>query len=282
MNTGEAFRGLYDIVVRLRALDGCPWDREQTPLTLRGNLVEETYECIEAIGEKDSSHTREELGDIYLLATMISYMYEQEGLFSVQDVLQEVSEKYIRRHPHVFGGVKVRDSAEVLENWQQIKVEQEGRKPKDSILDEVSRGLPPLEKAQKLQKKAAKLGFDWLEVQDVIAKLEEELQEVQDAIAALDISAKTEELEPAAVSGDNIEALQSNLEDELGDVLFSIVNLCRFLNVDSSIALERANSKFTKRFKHVEKRMRESNTEMKQENLKLMDSFWEDAKAAQL
>jgi tetrapyrrole methylase family protein/MazG family protein len=264
MNTGETFKGLYDIVVRLRAPDGCPWDREQTPLTLRGSLIEETYECVEAIGEKDSSHIREELGDVYLLATMISYMYEQEGLFSVQDVLQEVSEKYIRRHPHVFGNVKVRDSAEVLENWRQIKVKQEGRKPKDSILDTVSKGLPPLEKALKLQKKAAKAGFD--------------RTEVKEALALLPASAKTGELKPVP---DGIEALQSNLEDELGDLLFSIVNLCRFLNVDSSIALERANTKFTRRFKHVEKQMKKSNAEMKRENLKLMDSFWEEAKAAE-
>jgi tetrapyrrole methylase family protein/MazG family protein len=278
MNTGDAFKGLYDIVVRLRAPDGCPWDREQTPLTLRGSLIEEMYECIEAIGEKDGGHAREELGDIYLLATMISYMYEQEGLFSVQDVLQEVSEKYIRRHPHVFGDVKVRDSAEVLENWQQIKVKQEGRRPKDSILDEVSRGLPPLEKAQKLQKKAAKAGFDWPEVKDVLAKVEEELEETKEAFAVLHTSAKTGVLKPTP---GGIEALQSNLEDELGDLFFSIVNLCRFLNVDASIALEQANAKFTRRFKHVEKQMRESNVDMKQENLKLMDSFWKEAKATE-
>jgi tetrapyrrole methylase family protein/MazG family protein len=277
MDIGEAFKGLYGVIARLRAPDGCPWDREQTPLTLRESLVEETYECIEAIGEKDSSHAREELGDIYLLATMISYMYEQEGLFSVQDVLREVSEKYIRRHPHVFGDVKVRDSAEVLENWRQIKVTQEGRKPKDSILDEVSRGLPPLEKAQKLQKKAAKLGFDWPEVQDVIVKLEEELTEVKEALVSLRASGESgDESSPeTGVTG----TFQSDLEDELGDLLFSAVNLCRFLNVDSSIALDRANAKFTRRFKHVEKQMKENKMEMRRENLKQMDNFWEEAKA---
>jgi tetrapyrrole methylase family protein/MazG family protein len=127
----EAFNGLYDIVVRLRAPDGCPWDREQSPASLRGDLIEETYECVEAIDEKDPAHIREELGDLFLLVTMISYMHEQEGLFSVADVLTVVSEKLVRRHPHVFGDVTVKDSAEVLDNWARIKVEQEGRKPKD-------------------------------------------------------------------------------------------------------------------------------------------------------
>jgi tetrapyrrole methylase family protein/MazG family protein len=280
MDIGEAFKRLYGIVARLRAPDGCPWDREQTPLTLRGNLVEETYECVEAINEKDSGHVREELGDIYLLTTMISYMYEQEGLFSVQDVLKEVSEKYIRRHPHVFGDVKVRDSAEVLENWQQIKVRQEGRKPKDSILDEVSGGFPPLERAQKLQKKAAKAGFDWLEVKDVIVKLEEELAEVKEALVLLHTPEDAGE-RLASEAGHTIAAFQSGLEDELGDLLFSAVNLCRFLKVDSSIALDRANAKFTRRFKYVESQMKESTTEMKQENLKLMDGYWEEAKATE-
>jgi tetrapyrrole methylase family protein/MazG family protein len=250
-NAPDAFKALYDIVTRLRGPGGCPWDREQTPASLRGDLIEETYECIEAINEEDPAHIQEELGDLFLLATMLSYMHEEKGSFSVADALQTVSEKLVRRHPHVFGETKVKDSAEVMDNWRKIKVEQEGRKPKDSALDEVSSGLPPLDRAWKLQKKAAKAGFDWPNVEGVIAKVREELDEV---IAADDV------------------------EDELGDLLFSVVNLCRYLKVEPSVALHRTNGKFIHRFKHVEKKMRETGQEMKQENLGAMDQYWNEAK----
>ncbi|GHT91249.1 nucleoside triphosphate pyrophosphohydrolase [Spirochaetia bacterium] len=270
--TEEAFKGLYDIIVRLRAPGGCPWDREQTPMSLRADLIEETYECVEAVDQKDPAHIREELGDIFLLVTMLAYMHEQEGSFTVADALTTVSEKLIRRHPHVFGEAggrrhpakdspEVLTSAEVLDNWAKIKVEQEGRKPKDSILDEVSRGLPPLDRSYKLQKKAAKAGFDWPEVKDVIGKIEEELGEVTEAISHSN-----------TVEGSNA------VEGELGDLLFSAVNLCRFLHIEPSVALQRTNVKFENRFKHVEKRMKESNHEMKQGNLNIMDKYWEEAK----
>ncbi|MDR2247350.1 MAG: nucleoside triphosphate pyrophosphohydrolase [Treponema sp.] len=252
-----AFQGLYDTVARLRAPDGCPWDREQTPATLRGDLLEETYECVEAIDEKDPAHIREELGDLFLLVTMLSYMHEQEGCFTVPEVLAGITAKLIRRHPHVFGEVKVRDSAEALDNWARIKVEQEGRKPKDSVLDEVSRALSPLDRAWKLQKKAAASGFDWPDMQGVLGKIGEELQEVGEAAASAD--------------GDAV-------EEELGDLLFSVVNLCRRLNVEPSVALQRTNAKFVKRFIHVEQEMKKAGHEMKKENLCLMDEFWEAAK----
>jgi len=247
----SAFKALYDIVTRLRGPGGCPWDREQTPASLRGDLIEETYECIEAINEQEPAHIQEELGDLFLLATMLSYMHEEQGAFSVADALQTVSEKLVRRHPHVFGETKVKDSAEVMDNWRKIKVEQEGRKPKDSILDEISSGLPPLDRAWKLQKKAAKAGFDWPNVEGVIAKVREELAEV---IAADDV------------------------EEELGDLLFSVVNLCRYLKVEPSAALHRTNGKFIHRFKHVEKKMKETGQEMKQENLDIMEQYWNEAK----
>ncbi|MDR3166571.1 MAG: nucleoside triphosphate pyrophosphohydrolase [Treponema sp.] len=254
-----AFRDLCDIVARLRAPGGCPWDREQTPASLRGDLIEETYECIEAIDEKEPDHIREELGDLFLLVTMISYMHEQEGLFSVEDVLTELAEKLIRRHPHVFGDLKVRDSAEVLDNWARIKVEQEGRKPKDSLLDTVSRGLPPLDRAWKLQKRAAKAGFDWPDLQGVLNKIEEELEETK---------------------GEIQEGREDRIEAELGDLLFSVVNLCRFLKIEPSVALQRTNGKFTERFKYMERGMKDAGQEMKGENLALMDALWEEAKKA--
>jgi len=171
--TDHAFKSLYDVIVRLRAPDGCPWDREQSPASLRECLIEETYECIEAIDEENPAHIKEELGDIFLLVTMLAYMHEEKGVFSTADVFQTICEKLIRRHPHVFGELQVKDSDEVLNNWAKIKVTQEGRKPKDSILDEVSAGLPPLDRAWKLQKKAAKAGFDWPNLEGVVEKINE-------------------------------------------------------------------------------------------------------------
>ena len=266
MNPEEKFKNLYDIVVRLRGGGGCPWDREQTPLSLRRDLIEETYECIEAIDQKDPAHIKEELGDVFLLVTMLAYMHEQEGFFSVADTLEGISEKLIRRHPHVFAseqnsGNTALSSEKVLQNWARIKVEQEGRQPKDSILDEV-RGLPPLDKAWKLQKKAAKAGFDWPDTAGVIEKIKEELEETEAAMA--------DSAEPA---GSN-----TALEGELGDLIFSVVNLCRFLGIEPSLALQRTNIKFTERFKYVEKRMKEAGQEMKAENLTIMDQYWNEAK----
>jgi len=253
----DAFKSLYNAVARLRGPDGCPWDREQDSFSLRGNLIEETYECIEAIDEKDPAHTKEELGDIFLVATMIAYFHEEEGVFSVADALRTVCEKLIRRHPHVFGETKVKDSDEVLDNWAKIKVEQEGRSPKDSVLDEVSAALPPLDRAWKLQKKAAKVGFDWPNIDGVSAKIREELTEALEA-------AKTKNREQT--------------EEELGDLLFSVVNLCRYLKVEPSVALRKTNSKFVKRFKYMEKKMKETGQEMRAENLGTMDGFWDEAK----
>jgi tetrapyrrole methylase family protein/MazG family protein len=253
----DAFLRFAGIVMQLRDPGGCPWDLEQSPRSLRGDLIEETYECIEAIDEKDPAHIGEELGDLFLLVTMIAYMHQQEGVFSIADVLERVSEKIIRRHPHVFGDVKVKDSAEVLDNWARIKVEQEGRKPKDSLLDEVSRGLPPLDRAWKLQKKAAKAGFDWPDIRGVFEKVREELDEAEEAIQT--------------GGGERI-------EEELGDLLFAAVNLCRFTKVEASVALQKTNAKFIRRFQYVEKRMKETGAAMIPENLARMDGFWEEAK----
>lgn len=261
MEYGEAFTRLCGIVEKLRGKDGCPWDREQSPHTLKKDLLEETYECIEAIDEKNALHIQEELGDIFLLATMISYMHQQEGVFTIAQVLTGISEKLIRRHPHVFGETAGTNfsSAEVLDNWARIKVEQEGRKPKDSCLDEVSRSLPPLDRACKLQKKAAKKGFDWPNAALVMDKLKEELTETEAALS--------------------MENNAEKLEEELGDLLFSAVNLCRFLKTDPSTALLKANAKFTRRFKYVEQKMKENNLPMEAEKLDVMDGFWNEAKA---
>ncbi len=261
---GAAFQELYRIVARLRAPDGCPWDREQTPASLRGGLVEETYELIEAIDEGDAEHVREEAGDLFLLATMIAYMHEEEGGFSVADALGGIAEKLVRRHPHVFGESDADTSEKVLAQWKEIKEKVEGRRPKDSVLDEVSRALPPLERAYKLQKKAAKAGFDWPRSEEVWAKAREELAEAEEACEA------------AAREGD-----REALEGELGDLLFSVVNLARWLKIDPALALNRTADKFSRRFRHVERRMAESGKALGPESMGLMDEFWNEAKAAE-
>jgi tetrapyrrole methylase family protein/MazG family protein len=272
--TTEAFDRLYSIIRRLRAPGGCPWDREQTPTSLRETLIEESYEAIEAIteastGEGSPLHVREELGDVFLNVTMLAYMYEQEGAFSVTDSLDDVCEKLVRRHPHVFGETagfagpessSRTDTAEkVLAQWDVIKRGVEGRKA-DSILDEVSRGMPALERAAKLQKKAAKSGFDWTTLDDVWPKVDEELAELREAVAG----------------GDH-----DRIEDELGDLLFAVVNISRHLKVDPGVALTRTNAKFTRRFKHVEKSMKAAGVPMDKNHLREMDSFWDEAKRAE-
>ena len=265
MNNSDAFNKLYDVIVSLRSPGGCAWDREQTPLSLRSDLIEEIYECIEAIDNENPEHIKEELGDIFLLVSMIAYMHEEQGIFTVADTLEGISEKLIRRHPHVFGSDKTgkenpdKDLSpeEILRNWAKMKVEQEGRAPKDSILDEVKRGLPPLDRAWNLQKKAAKAGFDWPDTEGVIDKIKEELEEVKTQISPEDNKA---------------------LEAELGDLLFSVINLCRFVKIDPSLALQKTNLKFTQRFKYVEKNMKENKEEMKAENLDKMEKYWNEAK----
>ncbi len=263
-NTATAFEELYKTVIRLRAPDGCPWDREQSPTTLRGSLIEEAYECVEAINEADSDHIKEEVGDVFLLATMIAYMHEQSGEFSVSDSLKGIREKLVRRHPHVFGESEAATSAAVLEQWDRIKVEQEGRQAKDSVLDSVSRSLPPLERAYKLQKKASKVGFDWPTADEVWAKINEELAEAK---AAYDDHLV-----------DNSEKKRRALEGELGDLLFAVVNICRYLHIDPAVALHDTNTRFISRFKHVEKRMRESGEVMELGKIELMESLWTEAK----
>ena len=260
----EAFNRLHETIRRLRAPGGCPWDREQTPETLRETLIEEAYETVEAITEGDTDHVCEELGDVFLNAVMLSYMYEQQESFTVTDVLETVSDKLIRRHPHVFGetdgyagpgsGKETDTPEKVLDQWEQIKQKVEGRKG-SSALDGVSMGLPSLERAKKLQKRASKCGFDWEHSDDVWPKVDEELAELREAAA-----------------GGNPE----RIEEELGDVLFSLVNIARHLKVDPGVALTRTNAKFVKRFTHVESSMKEAGLPMDKGHLADMDRFWNE------
>ena len=288
-NTAEkAFNRLYNVVKILRCPEGCPWDKEQTPLSMRRDLIEETFEAIDAITQEDSFHAKEELGDVMLNATMISYMYEQKGDFSVAEVLNELAEKLIRRHPHVFpesegsvcANTPVTNGEQVLNQWDRIKENLEGRKT-ECILDEVPQGFPPLLKAYKMQKKAAKKGFDWDNVEDVKAKITEELAEVEEARLKVNELLKNQDVHVFEMkSSKEADEAQKELEGEIGDLLFAVVNYARHLGVDPETALNATNTKFHKRFSYVQKKMEENEIPMIQENLSKMDEFWNEAKTS--
>ena len=265
------FQRLVAIVQQLRSPQGCPWDREQTPRSLRAAFIEETYEAVDAINSGDLDHIREELGDAYLMVTMISEMYDGYGDFSIEQILQEVCEKLIRRHPHVYGDSIAENPEEVVTQWQHIKENLEGRK-KTSILDKVSHALPPLERAYQLQRRAAKAGFDWTKAEPVWDKISEELEETRQAWRARELSNDLTETQ------ESFNLSKDHLEEELGDLLFSVVNVARFLKIDPAIALQRSNAKFDKRFRFVEKAMENKGIVMGPETFEEMDALWESAK----
>jgi tetrapyrrole methylase family protein/MazG family protein len=251
------FAKLYGIIKKLREPDGCAWDREQTPLTMRTHLIEEAYEAVNAIDENDDSNLREEIGDLFLILAMIARMKEETGKFTLQDVLSDICEKLIRRHPHVFGTVKMNDVTEILEQWERIKEDVEGKKAKGSILNNAPRTLPPLESALFIQKKVSKVGFDWDSLEPAWEKLEEETGELKDALRA---------------------GNDSRLEDELGDLIFTVVNLGRLLKIDPSLALNKTNQKFVRRFKTMEKRVEEKGLGLAEMRLDQMDEIWDQIK----
>ena len=260
-----AFERLYKIVQKLRSPEGCPWDRKQTPLTMRQPLIDETFEAVDAISAGDANHTKEELGDVFLNASMIASIHEENDDFTIVQVMNDVCDKIIRRHPHVWknseGSSSLVEGSEnnadkVLEQWEQIKQKVEGRKKKSS-LDEVSYGLPPLLRAYKIQKKAAKKGFDWKDAEGPWSKIQEEIAELKEA---------------------SLTKTKDEIEKELGDVLFSVVNLARHLDVDPNLALASTNQKFMKRFAYVEEKMELSGEQMNPENLEIMDKFWDESK----
>ena len=252
-----SFNRLFELANILRK--ECPWDKIQTPQTLRSTLIEETFETVDAITEKSPSHVREELGDVFFNLIFIAKCFEEENEFTIDQVLNEVCEKLIRRHPHIFentneikSSTKIQSASDVKAQWDKIKDNVEGRK-QESAIDSVPKGFPPLLKAFKILKKASKAGFDWRATEQAYDKVGEELTEVK-------------------------ESSPENTEEEVGDLLLSCVNLSRKLNIDPSVALERAINKFSTRFKFVEKSMKRENLEMKAENDSKMMEFWKSAK----
>ncbi|NOU98315.1 nucleoside triphosphate pyrophosphohydrolase [Paenibacillus sp. LMG 31456] len=257
----RTFARLHEIVEVLRSPEGCPWDREQTHQSLRKNLIEEAYEVLETFDEEDPDHMAEELGDLLLQIMLHSQIEAEEGGFTVLDVIEALNEKLIRRHPHVFGEALAGDANEALQNWQQIKQEEKRQKGIDPeelpLLSGVPRELPGLMKAYKLQKKAAAVGFDWNRLEDVLEVVESELAEVKEAIAQF---SKKEQ------------------QEEIGDLLFSVVNLARFLKVEPEEAMTGANRKFFERFGYIEKQLRLKGKNFDQTDLQEMESLWQEAK----
>jgi tetrapyrrole methylase family protein / MazG family protein len=253
----DGFRRLLALVQRLRSPDGCPWDLAQTPRTLREGLVEEAWEAVSAIDAADEANLAEELGDLYLLVTLIAWIKEQEGAFSVAAVLEGICGKLVRRHPHVFGDSPARSVNEILAQWQSIKQAEKGPAAPASALDGVPGSLPPLEKAASVQRKAAKVGFDWPGQAPVWDKLDEELAELREA------------------AGRENHRL---VEEELGDVLFTVVNLSRFLGVDPALALAATVRKFERRFRGLEERLRQRGLTPVEAGLAGMDEIWNQLK----
>lgn len=246
---------LVDVMRTLREPGGCPWDREQTHASIRSNMIEEVYEYLEAVDAGDIAGMREELGDVLMQIVFHARLAEEAGNFDLQDVIDEVVDKLIRRHPHVFGETNVTDSDEVLKNWEAIKKEEKAERK--HLLDGVYQGLPALLRAYKIQSKAAKVGFDWPDANGPWAKIQEELAELQEALTQND---------------------QQASENELGDVLFAVINYARHYKIEPETALNGTNNRFTKRFAYVESKVEASKKNWSDFSLEQLDQFWEESK----
>lgn len=257
LSDDASLESFMQIIARLRAPDGCPWDRKQTHATLRPYLLEETYEALEALDNQDVTGLKEELGDLLLQIALHSQIAAETDTFNISQVIQNISRKIVSRHPHVFAEVTVRDDRDVVQNWERLKkIEraENGREHQKGLLDGIPAILPALSQAQSIQERAARVGFDWPEIQPVLDKVMEELQEVHDA------------------------ANDAERAGELGDLLFAVVNLLRWYKVDAESALRNTNMKFRKRFAYIESEAKKAGKELQKMTLAEMDALWEAAK----
>ncbi|MFA3782983.1 nucleoside triphosphate pyrophosphohydrolase [Melioribacteraceae bacterium 4301-Me] len=251
--TGDKFNELINIMRRLRK--ECPWDKEQTHDSIKGATLEETYELLEAIDTKNYEEMKSELGDLLLHILFHSVIAEEQKKFNIDDVIDTIKEKLIRRHPHIFGEVKVKNPNEVAKNWEEIKM-QEGR---NSVIEGVPKNLPGLARAYRLQEKASKVGFDWNNKKDVWEKVIEEIDEMKSMEDSDD---------------------KSKLEQEVGDLFFALTNYARFLGINPENAIRLSNEKFIKRFNYIEKRLKENGKSITETTLTEMDKYWEESKKA--
>jgi MazG family protein len=257
---GARFERLVAIMARLRAPGGCPWDREQDFDSIKPYTLEETYEVLEAIDQRDYTGLCEELGDFMLQAVFYAQMAQEEGRFTIADSLDAINEKLVRRHPHIFSDGEAKTSDQVLQRWEEIKAVEKsarGESPKGR-LDGVPRALPALMEGLKISQKAAKAGFEWPDFEQVLEKFHEETAELAEARAR---------------------GSQSEIEDELGDLLFTVVNMARWLKVDPEQALRRTNAKFRARFAHVERSLAAQGRTLEQSTLEEMEALWQQAKS---
>ena len=256
----KELKQLIDIMATLRSENGCNWDKKQTYDSLKEYIIEEAYEVVDAVESRNFEHMKEELGDLLFNIVFYAQIASEDKKFNINDVAKDISEKLIRRHPHVFNVPANLTPDEVLANWNKIKQQEKINNPKpESVLDGIPKSLPSILRAEKLQKLAAKVGFDWANVEDVKKKLHEEIDELYKEI-------QTEKQD------------MNKIEDELGDVLFSVINLSRFLKVSPEVALNRANLKFTSRFQFIEKEAKLENKNLENMTLEEMDELWDKAK----
>lgn len=251
---------LIRLVTALRAPDGCPWDRKQTHESIKKNFIEETYEVIEAINKNDCEGLKEELGDVLLQVALHCEMEREKGVFDFNDVANDICRKLVVRHPHVFGDKTAANSKEALDRWDEIKLKTKGMKKQSESMLKVPREFPALMRAQKIQQKAAKAGFDWRDKEGALDKLAEEINELKIALSS---------------------GVKADIEDEFGDVLFSCVNVARFIDVDSEEALTGATDKFMERYILVEKLAEERGIDMKASTIEELDKLWDEAKIIQ-
>ncbi len=256
--TGSSFEKFCEVVAHLRAPDGCPWDREQTNESLMPKLLEEAYEVADAIRSRDDDNLREELGDVLLLIAMHAQIASERGRFAIQQVVENVTAKLIRRHPHVFGDSEARDAGAVVTLWDSVKREEKKHR-KEHYLAGVAAALPALMRAQKIQKKAAHVHFDWSDVSDVIAKVDEELAETKAAIAT---------------------GSSDDVAEEIGDLLFAVVNLARKTHHDAETLLQTATDKFVRRFNALEDELRAQGRNLGEVGLAELDEIWNAQKSA--
>jgi nucleoside triphosphate diphosphatase len=283
--TGERFERAVSIMARLRSPGGCPWDREQTFDSSKPYTIEEAYEVLEAIDNRDWEELPAELGDLLLQVLFYSQMANEESKFSIDDVLDRLSDKLVGRHPHVFGDVKAETSSDVLRNWEAIKKQEKAQKQTGdsagenpaSLLDGVSAAMPGLLEAQKLGSRASKVGFDWPDVEGLFEKLQEEIQELQRELKqSRDIKAVAKE--PAEPTQSARESLHNRIEEEVGDLFFVLVNLARHLSVDPESALKKTNRKFRRRFQWMERQLWDAGKRPDQANREELELQWQRAK----
>jgi MazG family protein len=296
-STGERFERAVAIMERLRAPGGCPWDREQTFDSIKPYTLEETYEVLEAIDNRDWQELPGELGDLLLQVLFYSEMAKEQGSFSIDDVLERLSSKLVDRHPHVFGDAKADTSADVKRNWEALKVEERKKRSQDaasaatggeekaatsspSILAGISMAMPSLLEAQKLSSRAAQVGFDWPDIESLFEKLGEETCELQEHLREFPAPGPRPEGRGIAGSGRQSvpENLHMRLEEEVGDLFFVLVNIARYLSVDPESALRKTNRKFRRRFQWMEQRLTEGGTEPQRASMDELESLWQKAK----